>query len=212
MPPPHSATSPIPSCTVNLTITDNASPPQSSSAITTLQSGSCERMRTRSARWFLARAWVGLYAHTRYRCSDRSHRAPLRPPLAVASPAPSVSVIGGPYNVTAGATANLTGNATCFGGGACAGYLWTVVCPPVNATSTPTTVTAATVNTSITTGPSFAYQINTYGLVKPIVCSVNYAVSGERPWGQAAPELFLLLLWEGAMACCGRARAGLKPL
>ena len=100
----------------------------------------------------------------------------------VLPPGPVLSITGGPYNVTAGETAQLNGSANCSNP-TCT-YGWVVKCPPFSAVASQT-ATAAGISVNITTGPNNAtsappiiYQINTVGLTTALVCNVSFSGTG----------------------------------
>ena len=108
------------------------------------------------------------------------HAAPLVA-STVLPPGPVLSITGGPYNVTAGETAQFTGSANCSNP-TCT-YGWAVTCPPF-LTIGSQTATAAGINASITTGPNngtVTHQINTFGLATPLVCNVSFSGTGASP-------------------------------
>jgi hypothetical protein len=106
------------------------------------------------------------------------------------APPISVSVLGGPYSVAAGATARLAGNATC-GAPPCT-YKWAVGCPAAGALGAQS-VASAGLAANVTTGANgggggAAYQINTAQLAAPRVCGATLTGTGGvgvvlRGWG-----------------------------
>lgn len=104
----------------------------------------------------------------------------------------STANAGGPYGITAGESATLNGsNSTCVV--APCTYAWTVSCP-----SRPDVIRGGAI-TTVTTGPSNSFDINTYGLTGPLPCTVNLAITGERSggfgwWFGCAPHLMHVII------------------